>query len=932
MDIIKKFGDMVGERSIRDPEKARKLLLTGYRLQEKRLQLFPDRKLPASGQYVARVVMQNIIKALAKPDDTALVSIFVPGELLTAAGITPYSVEAMSCFIAGTRCEQAFLAQTESEGFPETMCSYHRVFLGASMTGLVPKPKCTIYTNLACDGNMMTFPYLKQKYQIPGFYIDVPYEKNQDSISYVADQLRELKKFLEDVGGKKISEQSVQRAVANSNEAASYYSSQLALRKDHDPVTSLTNELYAIFMCHLLAGSEESLKYTKMLLEDVKKAPKGEGLHILWMHMMPFLQEPVKDVFNYSQNVHIRACDFVADGFQRMQASDPYEALAEKMVNCIYNGSVKQRIRRAQELANLTEADGGILFAHWGCMIHYVCKYTPLELFKGFGEECAVLEEMPENFELSDQIAHANLCGFGKSVIQAVLEGKVEQLVLVNCCDSMRRVYDIVESTGKCKFLYMLDMPHEDNDCEKVKLAQGIHRLKKAYEKFSGKTFDRSGFLNAFSHEPVDNQPYIGVLGVRVSGILEKMIRDNIRMDVENLTCTGGRRLAVIREELEKMEDDAMFLAYADALLSQMPCFRMNNSTRRNRLYLDPNLKGIIYHTIKFCDYYGFEYASIKRDIKVPLLKIETDFTSQSAGQLLTRVQAFAETLEGSEDMDPSKGISEEIRKKMESGVYYVAGIDSGSTSTDVVILDKDGKIKSTMIIPTGGGAMMSAEKSLEMAVEKAGIRKEDIVRIVTTGYGRAYIDSGDDSITEITCHAKGAHYLNPNVRTVIDIGGQDIKAISIDENGAVKNFLMNDKCAAGTGRFLEMMARTLGLSLEEMSTRGLEWKENVVISSMCTVFAESEVVSLVAQNKDVADIIHGLNVSVASKVGALAARLGKKNPGEYMMTGGVARNKGIIQALEEKLGAKLYICDEAQLCGALGAALFAYEKCNAAR
>ena len=104
----------------------------------------------------------------------------------------------------------------------------------------------------------------------------------------------------------------------------------------------------------------------------------------------------------------------------------------------------------------------------------------------------------------------------------------------------------------------------------------------------------------------MDNQPYIGVLGVRVSGILEKMIRDNIRMDVENLTCTGGRRLAVIREELEKMEDDAMFLAYADALLSQMPCFRMNNSTRRNRLYLDPNLRGIIYHTIKFCDYYGF--------------------------------------------------------------------------------------------------------------------------------------------------------------------------------------------------------------------------------------------------------------------------------------------------------------------------------------
>lgn len=562
-------------------------------------------------------------------------------------------------------------------------------------------------------------------------------------------------------------------------------------------------------------------------------------------------------------------------------------------------------------------------------MIHYVCKYTPLELFQGFGESCAVLEEMPENFDLSDQVAHANLCGFGKSVIQAVLVGKADQLVLVNCCDSMRRVYDIVKSTGKCKFLYLLDLPHEDNECEKVKFAASLRRLKDDYEKFSGKAFDKTRFLKAFTGSGKEARPYIGVLGVRVSGVLEKMIRDHIFMDVENLTCTGSRHLAVSSEELQSQEENALFLAYADALLRQIPCFRMNHRSQRTKLYLDPNLKGIIYHTIKFCDYYGFEYASIKKNIRVPLLKIETDFTSQSAGQLLTRIEAFSETVEGSEQRNPGREISEEAKKKMESGIYYVAGIDSGSTSTDVVILDQDGKIKSTMIIPTGGGAMMSAEKSLELAVEKAGIKKEEIVRIVTTGYGRAYIDSGDDSITEITCHAKGAHYLNPNVRTVIDIGGQDIKAISIDENGAVKNFLMNDKCAAGTGRFLEMMARTLGLSLEEMSKKGLEWKDNIVISSMCTVFAESEVVSLVAQNKNVADIIHGLNVSVASKVGALAARLGKNNPGEYMMTGGVAKNQGIIKALEEKLGAPLYICDEAQLCGALGAALFAFEKCK---
>ncbi len=367
MNIIEKFGAMVGDAALKDPEKARRLLLTGYRLQEQRLRFFPDKEIPSSGQYAALVVMKNMIQALAKPNDAAMVSIFVPGELVTAAGLTPYSVEAISCFLAGTKCEQAFLRKTLEEGFPETMCSYHRVFLGAALTKILPKPRCMIYTNLACDGNMMTFPYLKQTCDRPGFYIDVPYEKNRESVLYVADQLRKLKSFLEDVTGRKISEEAVRQSVLNSKKAAENYRKQLELRKDHDPVTSLTYELYAIFMCHLLAGSEMAVRYTKLLLEDVKKAPKGDGLHILWMHIMPFLQEPVKEVFNYSKTVHLSACDFVADGFRQMQSDDPYEAMAEKMVYCIYNGNVSQRIELAKELARITNADGGILFAHWGC-------------------------------------------------------------------------------------------------------------------------------------------------------------------------------------------------------------------------------------------------------------------------------------------------------------------------------------------------------------------------------------------------------------------------------------------------------------------------------------------------------------------------------------------------------------------------------------
>ena len=260
-----------------------------------------------------------------------------------------------------------FAKTAEEEGFPETMCSYHRVFLGAALTGILPKPNCMIYTNLACDGNMMTFPYLKDKFECPGFYIDVPYEKNRESVLYVADQLRKLKRFLEETTDRRISEETVRSAVDNSRKAAANYKKQLALRCAHDPVTSLTNELYALFMCHLMAGSETAVTYTEKLLRDVRMSPRGDGLSVIWMHIMPFLQEPVKDIFNYSKKMHIRACDFIADGFQEMHAEDPYEAMAEKMVYCIYNGSVKQRIEEAERLARITESDGAVLFAHWGC-------------------------------------------------------------------------------------------------------------------------------------------------------------------------------------------------------------------------------------------------------------------------------------------------------------------------------------------------------------------------------------------------------------------------------------------------------------------------------------------------------------------------------------------------------------------------------------
>ncbi len=546
---------------------------------------------------------------------------------------------------------------------------------------------------------------------------------------------------------------------------------------------------------------------------------------------------------------------------------------------------------------------------------YYICKYTPVELLEAFGGECAILNHMPDNFDLSDQVAHPNICGFGKSLLEACMEGKVKELVLVNCCDTIRSAYDVLLEYGKLDFLFLLDIMHSGGTCSREHAQHELRRLAEAYGAYKGTSFDAAHFREAFRTRKRPTAPYISVLGARVGDELFQLMEKTMPLPVRNDTCVNNRAVA-LPEELDA-DFDTLMADYARTLLGQIPCMRMIDTTGRKVLYNDPHLRGVIYHTVKFCDYYGFEYSELKGRLDVPLLKLESDYTIQSSGQLLTRLEAFAESIA------PERTLRKETHTNMNGKGLY-AGIDSGSTSTDVVIIDRDKNIIAQSILPTGAGAAAGADRALDEALAQAGLSRSDINATVTTGYGRTAIKLGDQSITEITCHAKGAYFLDPSVRTIIDIGGQDSKVIRLDENGNVTNFVMNDKCAAGTGRFLELMARTLELSLDDMSRLGLEWKEDVTISSMCTVFAESEVVSLIAENRTPADIIHGLNRSVATKTCALCRRVGGEE--SYMMTGGVSKNRGVVSEIEKILGVKLHISDKAQLNGALGAALFALE------
>ncbi|MFH1147290.1 MAG: acyl-CoA dehydratase activase [Pseudomonadota bacterium] len=252
-----------------------------------------------------------------------------------------------------------------------------------------------------------------------------------------------------------------------------------------------------------------------------------------------------------------------------------------------------------------------------------------------------------------------------------------------------------------------------------------------------------------------------------------------------------------------------------------------------------------------------------------------------------------------------------------------VAGIDVGSRTT-CALLKKDGDILSYGLIDTGADSEATSRRAMDAAMAKVNFSHNDIKRIIATGYGRILVPFADKIISEISCHARGAHWLFPGVRTVLDMGGQDCKAIRVDENGNPSNFSMNDKCAAGTGRFLEVMAETLRVPLEEMGPLSLQAKNHTTINSFCTVFAQAEVRLLMREGIPKEEILASLHRALSVRIFALLNKVGIEK--EFVITGGIAKNIGVVRVIEERTGFSALIPDESQIVGALGAALMAAE------
>jgi (R)-2-hydroxyacyl-CoA dehydratese activating ATPase len=258
----------------------------------------------------------------------------------------------------------------------------------------------------------------------------------------------------------------------------------------------------------------------------------------------------------------------------------------------------------------------------------------------------------------------------------------------------------------------------------------------------------------------------------------------------------------------------------------------------------------------------------------------------------------------------------------------YAAGVDVGSTQTKAVVIDATRRIVARALTDTGANVTRAAENAFQQALAAADVREEEVEYVVGTGYGRYKVTFGDAQITEITCHARGAQSLFPATRTVIDMGGQDTKAIKVGTDGSVIDFSMNDKCAAGTGRFLSAAADVTGVGLDEIGPLALRAKTPVRLTSVCTVFVESDIMSYLAQRKTIEDILGGVHKAIATRTMSLVRRVGVED--EITFTGGVSRNTGMVQALTEVLGKPINVSAEGHYMGALGAALFALERAQA--
>lgn len=364
---VEKFGQIVDGQLTDRPEVSRKLLITAFRLNGWFGKHIFKKTTPARLE-LADICNRVIIQPFVHPEQSAMVNIFTPCELLQNFGLTPMFPEALSCYLSGAGAERGFIDAAEKAGIPETFCSYHKILLGAAETGVLPKPRFILNTTFACDANTLTFRRLAQFYSVPHFVLDIPQDQSEEAVQYVADQLKQFGEKMSALLGKPLDEDALRQAVARSQKTISIYHRYLTERAKKSMPDEMTSEMYAAFALHVLLGTPQALQFAEGVLHEAENAPdRGEELRLLWVHTLPNIDSAMIDLLDFNPNCQILSTDMCFDAPVLKSVEDPWRAIAQRVVRNHLNGSAQRRIDAVLECARQMQPDGIVWFCHWGC-------------------------------------------------------------------------------------------------------------------------------------------------------------------------------------------------------------------------------------------------------------------------------------------------------------------------------------------------------------------------------------------------------------------------------------------------------------------------------------------------------------------------------------------------------------------------------------
>lgn len=366
MDTVRIYTNII-KRNMDKPEKVNKLINFGLTIAYYYVSFFKDKRIPKSLHYLNKYCIKSIKDSLENPQNSAWVNLFSPCEFLIAIDIKPLFIEAYSSFMSGFFIEDYLIDIAESRGISNTLCSYHKTFIGANELNILRKPEFMITTSMICDANIPTFRYLSRKLKVPLYIIDIPYKYSKEAVIYVKNQLLEMAKKLEEVFKRRLDIDKLREVVKTENKTRTLMNEYLNYTGERTLLTTMTFEMYMLFASHVFIGSREILNFYEILVDDIKRAPERRGKSIFFVHLLPMFEKNFKDYFNFSDKFYIAGSDLNYDFLGEIDEKDPFRGIAEKLILTSFNGEINRKVTRIKELIEKIKPDGIIQFCHLGC-------------------------------------------------------------------------------------------------------------------------------------------------------------------------------------------------------------------------------------------------------------------------------------------------------------------------------------------------------------------------------------------------------------------------------------------------------------------------------------------------------------------------------------------------------------------------------------